>query len=59
MTIIHKTLLNQLSDRFEAGDTHLLDMLYSNWYNQYTCATSHRAFLQEHDLLASLDNLLV
>jgi hypothetical protein len=38
-------LWNQLSDKYEAGDTHLLDMLYSNLYNQYTSTKSHWAFL--------------
>jgi hypothetical protein len=33
-------------------------MLYSNWYNQYTYAKIHPAFLQERGLLARLDNLL-
>jgi hypothetical protein len=51
-------LWNQLSGKYETGDTHLLDMLYLNWYNQYTCPKSHRAFLQELGLLVSLDNLL-
>jgi hypothetical protein len=30
MTKVYKTLWNQLSDKYEAGDTHLLDMLYSD-----------------------------
>jgi hypothetical protein len=59
MTKVYKTLWNQLSGKYEVGDTHLLDMLYSNLYNQYTCAKSHRTFLQELGLLTSLDNLLV
>jgi hypothetical protein len=49
---------NQLSGTYEAGDIHILDMLYSNLYNQYTCAKSHQAFLQERGLLTNLDNLL-
>jgi hypothetical protein len=59
MTKVYKTLWNQLSGKYEVGDTHLLGMLYSMLYNQYTCATSHRTFLQELGLLTSLDNLLV
>jgi hypothetical protein len=58
MIIIHKMMWNQLSGRYEAKDIHLLDMLYSNLYNQYTCVKSHHAFLQEQGLLTSLDNLL-
>jgi hypothetical protein len=57
-TIIHKTLWNQLSGIYKAEDIHLLDMLYSNLYNKYTCAKSQQVFLQERGLLASLDNLL-
>jgi hypothetical protein len=59
MTIAHKALWNQQSSKYDVGDTHLLDMLYLNLYNKYTCAKSHWIFLQELDLLASLDNLLV
>jgi hypothetical protein len=51
-------LWNQLSGKYEARDIHLLDMVYLNLYNQYTCAKSHQASLQEQDLLASLDNLV-
>jgi hypothetical protein len=40
MTIIHKTLWNRLSGRYEIGDIHLLNILYSNLYNRYTCAKS-------------------
>jgi hypothetical protein len=58
MTIIHKKLWNQLSGKYESGDTHLLDIFYSNLYSQYTCAKSHQDFLQEWDLLVSLNNLL-
>jgi hypothetical protein len=58
MTIAHMTLWNQLFDKYEAGDTHLLDMLYLNLYSQYTCIKSHQGSLQEQNLLASLDNLL-
>jgi hypothetical protein len=58
MTIVHTMLWNQWFDKFEVGDTHLWDMLYSNWINRYTCARSHKALLQVHGLVASLDNLL-
>jgi hypothetical protein len=30
MTKVHTMLWNQQFDKYEAGDTHLLDMLYSN-----------------------------
>jgi hypothetical protein len=58
MIIVHIILWNQQFDRFNIGDTHLLDMLYSNWYNKYTCTKNHQAFLQEPGLLTSLDNQL-
>jgi hypothetical protein len=58
MIKVHMMLWNQLSSKYEVGDTQLLNMLYSNLYNRYTCVKSHRAFLQGLSLLSSLDNLL-